>query len=167
MLVALRSSSFRALSDLLLLCKKRPPKVGGVLAGGLSYVGNRYPSLQVALQNRFGQIFCIRLCSNTLAATLSSSFYERHPDAIAFGQLFEIGKRFGLSQHFRQALFGAVQCEDFRGNRRRIAPICLAWSHFLGIRFRISVRASKAISQDLSMNSSPCGVELISFLISN
>ena len=38
---------------------------------------------------------------------------------------------------------------------------------FLGIRFRISARASKAISQDLSMNSSPRGVELISFLISD
>jgi hypothetical protein len=38
---------------------------------------------------------------------------------------------------------------------------------FLGIRFRISARASNAISQDLSMNSSPRGVELISFLISD
>ena len=116
MLVALRSSSFRALSDLLLLCKKRPPKVGGVLAGGLSYVGNRYPSLQVALQNRFGQIFCIRLCSNTLAATLSSSFYERHPDAIAFGQQLRDRKAFRFVPAFPSS---SVRCRTMRGFPRQ------------------------------------------------
>lgn len=45
-------------------------------------MGNTCPSLQLALRNRLGQICRIRLWSNTLAATLSSSFYERHPDAI-------------------------------------------------------------------------------------
>jgi hypothetical protein len=111
--------------------QKEAAKGGGVLAGGLSYMGNTCPPLQVALQNRFGEIFRILLWSNTLAATLSSSFYERHPVAIAFAATASRSESVSVRPSIsRQALLGAVQCEDFRGDRRRGTVISCSFDDF-------------------------------------
>ena len=79
-------------------------------------MGNTCPSLQVALRNRLGQICRIRLWSNTLAATLSSSFYERRTDAIAFGQQLQDRKAFRFVPAFPSS---SVRCRTMRGSPRQ------------------------------------------------
>ena len=72
-------------------------------------MGNTCPSLQLALRNRLGQICRIRLWSNTLAATLSSSFYERRPDAIDCSSSLFVGC-FGTVR--RRFLLGLFRCQS-------------------------------------------------------
>jgi hypothetical protein len=88
--------------------------------------------------------------------------------AVSAGFLFMLGC-FGGDQEFNNSQAAASQRWALAGGHcPSIYGIPLLGSvSFLGIRFRISARASKAISQDLSMNSSPREVELISFLISD